>query len=121
MKSSIIIAETLKFKKQLARKNKKTEFEEWNKQKLAEIAYLFKNPEYQHMQETRLIIRRIGFKKKINRQRNPPGVYIESLSILLLLKKIILEPKMEQDEEWVAFFHYQLVKKNIQDREISIS
>lgn len=75
-------------------------------ERLNEIAYLFKSIEYQHENEIRLVIKGIGFNKKI--EVNPPKVYIELVPIRSLINKITLGPKVDRAEELAAAFYYSL-------------
>ncbi|HET6990531.1 MAG TPA: tetratricopeptide repeat protein [Bacteroidia bacterium] len=84
---------------------------QWVRNKLTEIIYLFKTDEYQNENEVRLVISGIGFEKNINSDRIPPGVYIELVSIINLIRKVTLGPKVERADEWAAAFHYTMHKE----------
>jgi len=93
------------------------------KELLNEIAYLFKSIDYQHEQEVRLVIKGIGFEKKIkevdnkdpddNRKIMSPKVYIETLPIREFISEITIGPKVERAEEWAAAFYYNLKKDDL--------
>ncbi|MBL7887099.1 MAG: tetratricopeptide repeat protein [Flavobacterium sp.] len=88
---------------------------------LNEVAYLFKNAEYQYENEVRLVMKdAIGFDKIIDATFTPPKVYVELISILPMIKQITIGPKVERADEWAAAFHYQFLKKDLRP-EISIS
>ncbi len=88
---------------------------------LNEVAYLFKNAEYQYENEVRLVMKdAIGFEKKIDTFFTPPKVYVELVSILPMIKQITIGPKVERADEWAAAFHYHFLKNDLKP-EISIS
>lgn len=88
---------------------------------LNEVAYLFKNAEYQYENEVRLVIKdALGFEKKIDAFYTPPKVYVELVSILPMIKQITIGPKVERADEWAAAFHYHFLSKDLKP-EISIS
>jgi len=88
---------------------------------LNEVAYLFKNAEYQYENEVRLVMKdAIGFEKKIDTFFTPPKVYVELVSIVPMIKEITIGPKVERADEWAAAFHYHFLKKDLKP-EISIS
>ncbi|MGC4040850.1 MAG: tetratricopeptide repeat protein [Flavobacterium sp.] len=88
---------------------------------LNEVAYLFKNAEYQYENEVRLVIKEaIGFEKNIDLSFTPPKVYIELVPILPIIKGITIGPKVDRADEWASAFHYQLAKKGLKP-EINIS
>jgi hypothetical protein len=88
---------------------------------LNEVAYLFKNAEYQYESEVRLVMKdAIGFDKKIDINFLPPRVYVELVSILPMIKEITIGPKVERADEWASAFHYHLLNNNLKP-EISIS
>ncbi len=99
-------------------KNKNTNPEDHKnlRERLNEIAYLFKSVEYQYEHEIRLVIKGIGFEKKIDIESNPPKVYIETIPVTGLIKQITLGPKVERAEEWVATFTYTFEKKGLKPR-----
>lgn len=88
---------------------------------LNEVAYLFKNAEYQYENEVRLVMKdALGFEKKIDTFYTPPKVYVELISILPMIKQITIGPKVERADEWAAAFHYHFLSKDLKP-EISIS
>lgn len=88
---------------------------------LNEVAYLFKNAEYQYQNEVRLVMKdAIGFDKIIDTAFTPPKVYVELVSILPMIKQITIGPKVDRADEWAAAFHYQFLEKDLKP-EISIS
>lgn len=88
---------------------------------LNEVAYLFKNAEYQYENEVRLVMKEaIGFEKMIDTSFLPPRVYVELVSILPMIKQITIGPKVERADEWAASFHYFFLNKDLKP-EISIS
>lgn len=88
---------------------------------LNEVAYLFKNAEYQYESEVRLVMKdAIGFEKKIDVNFTPPKVYVQLVSVLPMIKQITIGPKVERADEWAATFHYHFLKKDLKP-EISIS
>jgi len=75
---------------------------------LNEIAYLFKSAEYQYEHEIRLVLKGVGFKKKIDSNCLLPKVHIELSEIRPFIEKITLGPKVECADEWAASFYYSL-------------
>ncbi|QKZ14828.1 tetratricopeptide repeat protein [Spirosoma sp. KUDC1026] len=91
---------------------------------LNDIAYLFKSSEYQYENEVRLVVQGVGFTKKIEKEENPPKVYIELVDIVPSIKKITLGPKVERPDEWAAAFNYHIkdqLKSGGENIEIVIS
>lgn len=80
---------------------------------LSSIAFLFKNDAYKNEDEVRLIMNGIGFDKKYNMGVNSPRVYIELVPIEDEVLQIILGPKVDKKNEWIAAFHYRYEKKKI--------
>lgn len=99
-----------KIKNLQAKKNFTTEDKQNILVLLNEIAYLFKTDEYQHEQELRLVLKGIGFEKKVDSAGAMPRVYIELVNIRSLIKKITIGPKVERGDEWAAAFYYSLEK-----------
>lgn len=85
-----------------------------------EIAYLFKSVEYQHEIEVRLVVKGIGFIKEIDTKFYPPRIYLNTIPINPLIKKITIGPKVNHPDEWAAAFHYKLEKEGLVS-EINIS
>ena len=81
------------------------------KELLNGIAYLFKSVEYQYENEVRLIVQGVGFEKTIDKDANPPKVYIELIEIIPVLTRITFGPKVERADEWAAAFNYQIKKE----------
>ncbi len=79
---------------------------------LNEIAYLFKNAEYQYENELRLVVKGIGIEKNIITDSFPARVFINLVSIIPLIKKITLGPKVDRAEEWASAFYYSLDKQD---------
>ncbi|MDR6782695.1 tetratricopeptide (TPR) repeat protein [Pedobacter africanus] len=75
---------------------------------LNDIAYLFKIADYQYENEVRLVVNGIGFKKTIDSGVTPPRVFIKMISIIPVLHKITLGPKVERADEWAAAFNYKI-------------
>lgn len=75
---------------------------------LNDIAYLFKSSEYQYENEIRLVVQGVGFKKNILTTITPPRVYIELISVIPVIHKITLGPKVERADEWAAAFNYKI-------------
>lgn len=90
------------------------------RERLNDIAYLFKSSEYQYEHEVRLVVSGVGFEKMINKNAVPPRVYIELVNIAPVVSKITLGPKVERPDEWAAAFNYSL-KKSDHSAEIVIS
>jgi len=81
-------------------------------QSLNEIAYLFKNAEYQHENEVRLVVEGVGIEKKIDAvPERPVRVYIDVIDIVPVLEKITLGPKVERPDEMAAAFNYYVKEK----------
>lgn len=80
---------------------------------LNQIAFLFKSAEYQHENEVRLVIKGVGFDKKIPTETFSPRVFIELVSIRSIIKRITLGPKVERADEWASAFYYSLDKENL--------
>lgn len=78
---------------------------------LNSIAFLFKSIEYQYEQEIRMVVKGIGF-EKIVKCDNLPIVYIETVPINSVIKKITLGPKVELSDEWATAFYYKLDKQD---------
>ncbi|HRH48680.1 MAG TPA: tetratricopeptide repeat protein [Panacibacter sp.] len=89
------------------------------KELLNGIAFLFKSSAYQYENEVRLIVQGVGFDKVIDKDSNPPKVYIELIKIIPALTKITFGPKVEKADEWAAAFNYQ-IKKDLKDSKIEI-
>lgn len=88
---------------------------------LNEVAYLFKNAEYQYESEVRLVMKdAVGFEKVVDKDFTPPKVYVELVSILSMIKQITIGPKVDRADEWAAAFHYHFFNKDLKP-EISIS
>ncbi len=79
---------------------------------LNSIAYLFKSIEFQYEHELRLVVKGIGFPKKVDTDSEPPRVYIELVKINPIIHKITLGPKVERADEWAAAFYYELDKED---------
>ncbi|RPH30296.1 MAG: tetratricopeptide repeat protein [Bacteroidales bacterium] len=77
---------------------------------LNSIVYLFKSGEYLYENEIRLVVNGVGLEKIIKIDENLPKVFIESVTINPMIKKITLGPKVERINEWAAAFHYKLDK-----------
>lgn len=90
------------------------------REKLSEIAYLFKQAHYQYEREVRLVISGVGFDKRVDSTFEIPRVYIELGSVLSAVPKMTIGPKVERSEEWAAAFYYCFKEKDA-DCEISIS
>lgn len=75
---------------------------------LNSIAYLFKTAEYHYEHELRLIVKGVGFEKKVDTYFTPPKVYVELVPIPPLIRKITLGPKVDRAEEWASAFYYKL-------------
>ncbi|WP_159468347.1 tetratricopeptide repeat protein [Dyadobacter sp. 3J3] len=78
------------------------------KELLNDVAYLFKTEEYIFENEVRLVVKGIGFEKKVDLKFTPPRVYVELAPINPLITQLTLGPKVERVEEWSAAFHYHL-------------
>jgi hypothetical protein len=102
---------------------KKTEIEvKYLKDKLDSIAFLFKNSEYQHERELRLVINGNSFhKKNYDADGIIPKVYIELIPFNTIIEKIVLGPKVQRAEEWRALFHYKMLEYGVVNPEICIS
>ncbi|MEO5776966.1 MAG: tetratricopeptide repeat protein [Flavobacterium sp.] len=91
---------------------------------LNEVAYLFKNAEYQYENEVRLVMKEAnGFDKIVDLDLTPPRppkVYIELVPILSMIKEITIGPKVERADEWASAFHYHFATKGFKP-EINIS
>nr|WP_320022218.1 tetratricopeptide repeat protein [uncultured Draconibacterium sp.] len=81
--------------------------------KIGEITYLFKTTEYQHENETRLVLSGSIFNEVIDEYFSPARVYIELASIVSSIQKIVIGPKVNLADEWAATFYYALKKKNL--------
>ena len=75
------------------------------------IAYLFKSAEYQYENELRLVVEAIGITKIINFGIPPFRVYINLVSIIPLIRKITIGPKVEKADELASAFYYSLDDK----------
>ena len=76
---------------------------------LNEIAYLFKNQEYQYENEIRLVIKDpFGYKKHLDFDPNKLAtkVYIELCLIQKCISTISIGPKTPNKDDWAAYFHY---------------
>ncbi len=76
---------------------------------LNEIAYLFKNKEYQYENEIRLVIKDpFGYEKNFafDGSNTPSKIYIELCSIQKCISSISIGPKTPNKDDWAAYFHY---------------
>ena len=73
---------------------------------------MFKTSEYQYEHEIRLVVKGIGFEKKVDVELTPPRVYIELTEVNPSIRKITLGPKVEKADEWAAAFYYTLDKSD---------
>ena len=104
------------------------------KEKLNEVAYLFKSIEYQYENEVRLVVKGVGIDKVIGAKKeidkkyttdfkeeptttketenitnlNPPKVFVEMIDIRPFIQQITIGPKVNNKEEWASAFHYSL-------------
>ena len=85
-----------------------------------DIAYLFKSSEYQYENEVRLVVQGVGFKKNITTVGNFPRVFIELVSVVPVLSKITLGPKVQRADEWAAAFHYQIEATPMNSKAVEI-
>jgi len=74
------------------------------------IAFLFKSDVYRSENEIRLVVKGVGFKKEIDIETTPPGVYINLVNIKPMIEKITLGPKVAKPDEWAAAFYYSYDK-----------
>jgi tetratricopeptide (TPR) repeat protein len=86
--------------------------------RLNEIAYLFKSAEYEYEHELRLVVKGIGFEKKVE---DKPKVYIELVNIKPIISKITIGPKVARAEEWASAFYYSYDQDKGKVPEILIS
>ncbi len=101
--------------------NKETN-KDWRKNlftALNEISFLFKNADYKDEYEIRLIVDPILGEKKIDREN--PRVFIETIDISPMIKKLTLGPKVERNNEWASVFHYHFKEEKLEIPEIHIS
>lgn len=75
------------------------------------IAFLFKSDVYRSENELRLVVKGVGFDKKIEQNMIPPKVYIDLVNIRPMVEKITLGPKVERPDEWAAAFYYSYDKE----------
>jgi tetratricopeptide (TPR) repeat protein len=76
---------------------------------LNEIAYLFKNKEYQYENEIRLVIKDpFGYEKHfaVDNNKIPTKIYIELCPIQKCISSISIGPKTPNKDDWAAYFHY---------------
>jgi tetratricopeptide (TPR) repeat protein len=78
---------------------------------LNSIAFLFKNDAYKNEDEVRLVMNGLEFPKKYKMGINSPRVYIELVSIKDIVSHIILGPKVDNGNEWIAAFNYRYGEK----------
>lgn len=90
------------------------------RKRIGEITFLFKTSEYQHENETRLVLSGSVFNEIVDKNFNPAKVYIELNSIISSLIKVTIGPKVKMPEEWAAAFHYSM-KQNNKNIDIAIS
>jgi len=105
-----LLEELLKKVRALEKENKTDEKIRNIRERLNDIAYLFKSSEYQYEHEVRLVVSGVGFEKIINKVSAPPKVFIELVSLAPVITKITLGPKVERPDEWAAAFNYSLKK-----------
>lgn len=73
---------------------------------LNSIAFLFKSDIYKNENEVRFVIQGVEFHKEYNLNIDSPSVYIELVPIKDIVKKIILGPKVDSVDAWIAALHY---------------
>jgi hypothetical protein len=76
---------------------------------LNEIAYLFKNKEYQYEKEVRLVIKDpFGYEKHLefDQIKMATKVYINLCPIQKCISSISIGPKTPNKDDWAAYFHY---------------
>lgn len=76
---------------------------------LNEIAYLFKNSDYQFEEEIRLVVKGDGIKKVVEKS-DFSKVFIELGKVMPLVRKITLGPNVERADEWASTFYYSFEK-----------
>lgn len=96
-----------KLKIAILKYEKNGEFKDINQieELLNEVSFLVKTSEYSYEKEIRLVIKGVGFEKKIEFEESPK-VYIELASLGGCIKKITLGPKVVKSDEWASVFHY---------------
>ncbi|HNR19912.1 MAG TPA: tetratricopeptide repeat protein [Bacteroidia bacterium] len=78
---------------------------------LNNIAFLFKSDAYKSENELRLVVKGVGFEKKIDTSFTPPKVYIELINIRGIIEQITLGPKVDKPDEWASAFYYSYDKE----------
>jgi hypothetical protein len=101
---------------QLKRKVKNYNSAKGNKKDLEEyinsIAFLFKSDVYRSENELRLVVKGVGFEKKIDKDLSVPRVYINLVNIRPMVENITLGPKVERPDEWASAFYYSYDKQD---------
>jgi len=76
------------------------------------IAFLFKSDVYRSENELRLVVKGVGFEKKIDKDLPVPRVYINLVNIRPMVENITLGPKVERPDEWASAFYYSYDKQD---------
>lgn len=82
-------------------------------QRISEITYLFKTKEYQHENETRLVLSSSILNEVLDESFVPTKVYVELAPVNSSLIKLTIGPKVKLADEWAASFFYSLKKENL--------
>ena len=83
-------------------------------QRISEVAYLFKAIEYQHENETRLVLSNPFINNEIvDNLFTPYKVYVKLAPINSSLLKLTIGPKVKLADEWAASFYYSLKKEGL--------
>ncbi len=76
------------------------------------IAFLFKSDVYRSENELRLVVKGVGFEKKMDKNVTPPKVYIDLVNVRPMVEQITLGPKVERPDEWAAALFYSYDKED---------
>lgn len=82
-------------------------------QRISEITYMFKTKEYQHENETRLVLSSTILNEVLDESFVPTKVYVELAPLNSSLIKLTIGPKVKLADEWAASFYYSLKKENL--------